>query len=162
MPTMKPNRILLPWVCALLSVVAVPAKDIPLSKCPQAVQETIRRYSRGGKIEEVESLRIQGRQMFIAEVELAGDKDLKIYVLSSGTLVKTREEIKLDDSPATVQEATRKLVPPGGHVDDVTRTTESDGAQTYEVEIERPGTGDLTIVFSPDGVILSRKEKSKS
>jgi hypothetical protein len=154
---------IVPWavLTALAVQVTVPAKDIPLSRCPAAVQETIRKHARDGKIDEVESLSIEGRRMFIAEVEFPGDRELKIYVLATGTLVKTREDVELRETPAAVQEAAEKLIPPGGKVDDVVRTTEAGGQVSYEVEIERPGKrGDLKIVFSSEGTILSRKDKS--
>ena len=99
--------------------------------------------------------------MFIAEVDLSGDRDLKIYVLANGTFFTKREEIRLDDTPIKVREAAQKLVPPKCHIDDVTKTSESDGKETYEVEIERRNSGDMDIVFSADGTFISRKEKSK-
>lgn len=158
---MKLGRVLFLIFWAAATIVAVPAKDILLTKCPTEVQATIRSNARDGKIDEVESLTIQGRRMFIAEVNLSGKRELKIYVLANGTLLKTREDIRLEDAPAKVLEAARQLVPPGGKLDDITKTTESDGRETYEVEIDLPRKGELKVVFSPDATVLSRMEKLK-
>jgi hypothetical protein len=145
--------------CAAATAVASPAKDIPLAKCPPEVQATIRGHARDGKIDEVESLAIEGRRMFIAEVEFPGDRELKIYVLANGALFKTREDIRIEDAPAKVQEAAQQLAAAGSKVDDIVKTTEADGKESYEVEVKRPRQREVKIVFSAEGTILSQKEK---
>ena len=97
--------------------------------------------------------------MFIAEVEFQGDKELKIYVLASGTLFKTREEIGIEEAPEKVREAAQQLVAQAGKVDDVVKMTEADGTVSYEVEIKRPREKESKVVLSGDGMILSQKEK---
>ena len=149
------------WVFSVAVTVSLSAKDIPFTKCPAEVQATIRGHARDGKIDEVKLLKIEGRRMFIAEVEFPGDLELKIYVLSNGAFFKTREDIRLEDVPAKVREAARMLVPAGGKLDDVIRTTEANGAESYEVDINIPRKSRLKIVFSWDATILSRKEKLK-
>ncbi len=135
------------------------AKDIAFAKCPPEVQTTIRSHARDGKIDEVELLAIEGRRMFIAEVEFPGNKELKIYVLASGMLFKTREDIRIEEAPTKVQEAARQLVAQTGKLDDVVKTREADGTVGYEVEIKRPREKEMKVVFAGDGTILSRKEK---
>ena len=156
---MKLRNVLLAINCAGMSIASVGAKDIPFSKCPPEVQATIRSHARDGKIDEVELLAIEGRRMFIADVEFPGDKELKIYVLASGTLFKTREDIRIEEAPAKVQEAAQQLVAQTGEVDDVVKMTEADGKVSFEVEIKRPREKETKVVFSGDGTILSQKEK---
>ena len=142
-----------------ISAVGASSKDIPLGKCPPEVQATIRNHAREGKIDEVESLAIEGRRMYIAEVDFAGDRELKIYVLANGTLLKTREEIVMADAPAKVKEAAEKLLSAGGKVDDVVKTREADGKESYEIEIKQKGEKEVKVVYSADGTKLSQKEK---
>ncbi len=156
---MRLNRFLLGLFSAFVSIVASSAKDIPLAKCPPEVQATIRTHARDGKIDEVESLAIEGRRMFIAEVDLPGDRELKIYVLANGTLFKTREDLRFEDAPAKVKEAAQQLIATDGKVDDVVKTTEADGKETYELEFKRKGQKEVKITYSADGTILSQREK---
>ena len=156
---MRLRNVLLVMICGAVTAASVSAKDIPLSQCPPEVQATIRSHARDGKIDEVALLAIEGRRMFIAEVEFPGEKELKIYVLASGALFKTREDIRIEEAPAKVQEAAQQLVAQTGKVDDVVKMTEADGKVTYEVEIKRPREKETKVVFSGDGTILSQKEK---
>jgi hypothetical protein len=154
------NRVFIAVLSLSMSLASIHAKDIPLAKCPPEVQATIRGNAREGKIDEVEFLAIEGRRMFIAEVEFPGDRELKIYVLANGTLFKTREDIRFEDAPAKVREAAQQLVAGGGKVDDVVKTTEADGKESYELELKRQrGEKEVKIVFSGEGTILSQKEK---
>jgi uncharacterized membrane protein YkoI len=156
---MKLRNILTLLAGVAVTVASASAKDIAFAKCPPEVQATIRSNARDGKIDEVELLAIEGRRMYIAEVEFPGDKELKIYVLASGTLFKTREEIQIEEAPEKVQAAARQLVAQAGKLDDVVKTMEADGTVSYEVEIKRPREKETKVVFSSEGTILSRKEK---
>lgn len=148
-------------VASLMPLASSFAKDVLLADCPAAVQEIIRTNSRSGKIDDVKLITVDGRSMYVAEVDLPGDRDLKIHVSGTGALLKIREEIPQSEAPAAVLEAAKKLVPPGGKIDDVDKET-SDGKVTYEVEIDRPKAADLKVVFQADGSILSqREERSK-
>jgi hypothetical protein len=148
-----------PFLVMMIFSATTLAKDIPLEKCPLPVQETIRHHARDGVIDEVEYLAIEGRRMFIAEIEFPQDRELKIYVQANGTLFKTREEIALQDTPTAVQEAAQRLADTQGKVDDVVKTIEASGKESYELEFKLRGKKEVKIVFSPDGSILSRKEK---
>jgi uncharacterized membrane protein YkoI len=156
---MKFNRIQVGIFSALIFAASSSAKDIPLAKSPPEVQATIRAHARNGKIDDVESLAIEGRRMFIAEVDFPGDRELKIYVLANGALFKTREDIRFEDAPAKVKEAAQQLIAADGKVDDVVKTTEADGKETYELELKRKGQKEVKIVYSADGSILSQREK---
>ena len=156
---MKINGVLAGVMGVMMAAVSAFAKDIPLAKCPAEVQATIRNHARDGKIDEVESLAIEGRRMFIAEVEFPGDRELKIYVLANGALFKTREDVRLENTPAKVQEAAQQLVAAEGKVDDVVKIMDADGKESYEVEMKHKGQKEVKIIFAADGTILSQKEK---
>ncbi len=156
---MRFNSVFIAMWSAVVPLVAVHGKDIPLEKCPSEVQTTIRTHARDGKIDEVESLAIEGRRMFIAEVEFPGDKELKIYVLANGTLFKTREDIRMEDAPVKVREAAQQLVVGEAKVDDLVKITEADGKESYELEMKHKGEKEVKLLLSGEGTVLSRKEK---
>ena len=131
-------------------------REIRLTDCPQAVQSTIQGNARGGHIDEVDFISIDGKDIYIAEVELPQDRDLKVYVLGNGTLVKTLEDIALSEAPEAVGKAVHGL---GGTIDEVEKETAGQ-AVTYHVEIDRHGAPDLGVVVSADGSILSQTEEA--
>lgn len=136
------------------------AEEIKLEAAPAVVQETIRANARDGKIEEIDFLAIEDRTLYVAEINLAGGKDLKVHVSGDGKLVKTSEDAVLTDAPAAVQEAAKKLVPEGGKIEDVDKEVAA-GKTTYEVDIERPNAGDLKVVLAEDGSVVKQTEEAK-
>jgi hypothetical protein len=148
----------IPILLALVGItLTLRADDLELERCPAAVQETIRANARDGKIDEVDSVTIQDRMLYVAKVDLPGNKDLKVYAGSDGKLVKTREDAALSDAPATVQDAVGKLVPAGGKVEDVDKRIAS-AKTTYHVEIDRPNAADLNVVVADDGTVISQED----
>ena len=140
------------------SLATASAKDLPLSECPAPVQEVIRSQAGAGKSDGIEAVTIDGRTIYVAEVDLPGGGDRRIQVSETGTLLKTREDIRLADAPAAVEEAVKKLVPAGGYVDHIDKTT-VEGKVTCEVEIDRLSGRDLKVVFAAEGAIVSQKEE---
>lgn len=159
---MKTKNLLLTLaVASLMPLASSLSKDVALADCPAAVQEVIRSNSRSGKIDDVKMITVDGRSMYVAEVDLPGDRDLKLHISGAGALLKVREDIPQSEAPAAVLEAAKKLVPEGGKIDDIDKET-AGGKVTYEVEIDRPKTADLKVVFNADGSIVSqREERSK-
>ena len=146
-------------VTAILNATIARADEIALSACPALVQETIRKELKGGTLDEVKLLSIEGRSLYIAEVELTGDRDLRIHVGNDGRLLKTREEITLPEAPAAVQEAVKRLQPAGSRIDDVDREV-ADGKTTYRIEIDRPQARDINLHLTEDGAVISQSEES--
>lgn len=144
---------------AVLKVPTVRAEEIPLTACPPMVQETIAANLHGGMLDEVKFITVAGRVLYVAEVDLPGDRDLKIHMGRDGGLIKTREEITLAEVPEAVVTAAQKLVPEGGKIDDVDRET-ANGVITYRIEIDRPLTRELKLHFSADGAVLNQREDS--
>ena len=63
------------------------ADDIKLEQCPAAVQDTIRSNARDGRIDDINLITIEDRALYVVEVDLKGDKDLKLHVGSDDKLI---------------------------------------------------------------------------
>jgi len=129
-------------------------RELHLSECPATVQSTIEANSRGGVIDEVDLISIEGKEIYIAEVDLPRDLDLKVYVSGSGTLLKTREDIPRATMPAFIREAVSKH---GGTIDDVEKEI-AGGKVTWHVEIDRKGIPDMNVVLNAEGTVISETE----
>jgi len=137
-----------------LPKLAADEQEIALSDCPKAVQKTLKRESKGGKIEEVESEKEDGETIYEAEVILNG-KEYEVEVAANGKLLsKTLEseddgddedgdgdeddeeeiEVKLSDCPKAVQK-TLKRESKGGELEEITKETEGKRV-VYEAEVE--------------------------
>ena len=145
-------------VIAFTGIAQAGAREIRLNDCPPAVQATIRENMREGKLDEIEAYTLQGKSLYVAEVELPEDRDLKVHVAADGALIKTREDSSLAEVPAAVQTAVEGIVTNGGKVDDVDKET-TGKTVTFHVEIDRSGAPDLHAVVSLDGKILSQQEE---
>lgn len=138
--------------------VSAHAAEVRLKECPAPVQTTIQENARGGHIDEIDSFAIGGKTLYVAEVELPGERDLKIHVSADGTLVKTREDAVLKDAPEAVRKAVESKLG-GGKADDVDKET-TGKIVTFHVEIERTGSPDLNLVIDSDGKIVSETEEA--
>jgi len=130
------------------------ARDIQLYECPASVQSTIESNARGGVIDEVDLLSIEGKEIYIAEVDLPQDLDLKVYVSGNGSLLKTREDISLKSMPSFIRDAVREH---GGTIDDVEKEV-AGGTVTWHVEIDRKGMPDIKVVLNAEGGVISETE----
>lgn len=139
-----------------LATAQVERREIRLTDCPASIQATVQANARGGVIDEVDLIAIDGKQIYIAEVDLPRDRDLKIYVSGNGSLVKTREDILLGEAPEPVRSAALAL---DGSVDDVDKEV-TGNTVTYHVEVDRHGMADLDVVLSEDGKVLSQAEEA--
>lgn len=139
-------------------VMTASAKELRLADCPPAVQQIIQANARAGTIDEIDAITVEGRTLYIAEVDLPRAGNLNIHISDTGALLKTREEMRLEDVPPAVQEAVKRITSAGGQVDDVEKEI-ANGVDTYEVEIDRPKAADLTVVFAADGNVLRQEEE---
>ncbi len=146
----------IPLVCALLAGFSgtVAANHCPrFLSAPEPVRKTVIAEARGGFVEEMEVHRIEGKTIYIAEIETPAE--LKIYVEEGGALRKVREEI----TAAGLPEAVRKVIDAeNGRIDDLEKQT-SGGKVVYHAEIDTPGGGEVNLRIAPDGTVISRKEK---
>ena len=146
----------IPLFIALLCTPAFAGHDdLQLDQCPPAVQAAIREHSRGGPVDDIDRIGIEGNMIYRGEVELPRDQELKIYVSANGALLKTVEEIALAEAPEAVRRAVQDQ---GGSIDDVAREAKGQ-IVTYHVEIDRHGQPDLDLVLDENGAILSRIEE---
>jgi hypothetical protein len=130
-------------------------RKMPLADCPADVQATVNANTRGGVVEDVKFIKIEDKSIYVADVDLPGDADLKIYISGAGKLVKIREDVPLKDVPEAVQKALQSL---GGELDDVEKEM-VDAKVTYYADIDRPGQADLEVELSSDGTILQKTEE---
>jgi hypothetical protein len=117
---------------------AVNDNELPLDRCPAAVQSTFRREAFGEKVETLGKDVKYGVPIYEAAVKHRG-RSYEIVVAEDGTLVEKvlvieDEEIELAKCPATVQTA-MKAHSQGGTIGDVTRST-GIGRPTFEAEVK--------------------------
>ncbi len=131
--------------------------EIPLERCPGAVQATLFGEAFGEKITSVGKDRKYGVTIYEAVVDHKG-KVYEIIVAEDGTLVEKvlvidDEEVELEACPAAVK-AAFKAHADGGTIRDVTRST---GIlhPTYEAEVEIKGKVYL-IEVDEAGLLLSK------
>ncbi len=151
---MKALKTILATGILALAAPAYADNDIRLDECPAAVQKTILDNARGGKIDEIDVIRIEGKTLYIAEVDLPRDRDLKIHVAGDGALIKTREDISLATVPEAVRDALESY---GGKIDDLELET-ANGVATYHAEIDYNGQPDLEVTVAADGRVLREVE----
>lgn len=130
----------------------IDGRPIRFDRCPEKVRATIQANTGGGTIESVELLRTGGTNVYIADIEFPGSRDLEIFVLGNGSLLKTREDIPFRKLPASVRKTVRGY---SGSVDDVDKET-ANGVATYQVELDRYGRPDLNLLLSAEGVVLKK------
>lgn len=151
---MKTTRTLTTLALTATLAAADAGKEIRLDACPQAVRETITAHARDGKVEEVDLIEIEDKRIYIAEVDLPRDIDLKIFVDGIGALLKTREDVAKGEEPAFIEGIVAKT---GGTLDDVEKETAGEKV-TYHVGIDRRGAPDLDVVVSASGEVISQTE----
>jgi uncharacterized membrane protein YkoI len=155
MKTMKSPTTLI--ALALLgAAIYLRADELGLEQCPAVVQETIRANARGGDVDDVNPIIIDGRTIYLIEVEVP-KKELRLLVDSDGKLLKAREELTVAEIPGAVQDTAAKLVPEGGEIDDIDKEV-AEGKTTYIVQIDRPEAPDLQLVVAEDGTLISQTE----
>ncbi|GAA5481632.1 hypothetical protein [Haloferula sargassicola] len=129
-------------------------RELSLADCPAAVRTTIEAQARDGRIEEVEHHAIGDQALYIAEVDLPKDLDLKIHVRENGTLVKTVEDVPHDKAPRFLgQLATER----NGRLEDIEKETAGEKV-IWHVEIDRAGQPDLNLIVDASGNLVRETE----
>jgi hypothetical protein len=135
---------------------AVDENEIPIERCPGAVQATFRGEAFGEKIESVGQDMKYGVTVYEAVVHHK-DKAYEIVVAEDGTLVEKvlvidDEEVDLSACPAPVK-ATLQEHARGGMIRDITRSS-GIGRPTYEAEVEIMGKV-YAIEVAENGLLIS-------
>jgi|GEM_PF-2299527 len=158
---MKTNIIKTLGFTLITSNAVADKNEVRLHECPENVRKEITQRMQGGKLDEVKIINLQGKPVYVAEVDFTKDREVKIYVSGDGTFMKTREEIRLVQAPAAVREALFKFQ---GRVDDLEiekATVEGGEKVTYLAEIDRKGAPDIDVVVTPAGEVLSQQEEAR-
>lgn len=134
------------------------AGEIKLEDCPDAVRETVGQHQRQGRVDEVESYNIQGRALYVVEIELPTRRELKLHISPDGTLVKMSEEVSLAELPDVVRAVVEEKAA-GGTLDDLEKETMGK-VVNYRMEIEREKMPDVDLLLDAAGGILSEKEEA--
>lgn len=127
-------------------------QDIRFDDCPAKVKATIRANTAGGIIDDVEWLRIDGRKIYIADIDISGSRDRELFVLGNGNLLKIREDMPFRKLPEAVKKTVKTFA---GRVDDVDLEI-SGGTKTYQIELDRYGKPDLNLLLSETGEVLDK------
>ena len=67
-------------------------KETKLSDCPPAVQQTLRQYAEGGKIERIKKEFEEGKTVYEAKIKTADGKKMEVEVTPDGKVVKLLAE----------------------------------------------------------------------
>lgn len=143
----------------LLGTAKADKNELTLTACPAAVQSVITSHQKTGKLEEIKTVSTEGRTLYLADFELAGGQDLKLYIAENGSIVTTREDLAMAKAPAAVKAAAERLVPAGGRVEDLEKDV-TDGKTTYRVEIDAKDGKDIKAVLAEDGTVISQKTEA--
>lgn len=154
---MKPTHHLTALTVLIATTAFAAADDgseVNLTDCPAPVRTTIEAHARDGRIDEIEHHAIGDQALYIAEVDLPKDLDLKIHVRGNGILVKTIEDISHADAPGFLNELATKRQ---GRLEDIEKEISGDET-TWHVEIDRAGQPDLNLVVDAQGNLLRESE----
>jgi hypothetical protein len=119
-------------------ILAVADEELPMDRCPRAVQSTFRNEAFGEKLETVGKDMKYGVIIYQTVVNHQA-KSYQIVVAEDGTLVEKvlvikDEEIELAKCPAAVRAALHRHAD-GGEIGDITRST-GIGQNTFEAEVK--------------------------
>lgn len=155
-----------PFLIAASAAFASPASagkndhELALAECPRAVQATIVEAARGGVLDEIELVHLADGDLYVAEIDLPGKRDLDVYMAADGRVVQTEEEIAWNELPARVQATFSQQAGTTARIEDITRIT-SGRTVTFAAEIDFPGKGapELNVEVAADGRLLSAVEE---
>jgi hypothetical protein len=159
-----------PFLIAALAAFAQPASagkddhELALAECPSAVQETIVQAARSGVLDEIELVHRADGDLYVAEIDLPGKRDLEVYVAADGRVVQTEEEIAWNELPARVQATLSQQAGNTARIEDITRIT-GGRTVTFSAEIDFPGKGapkakiEIDVEVAADGRLLSAVEE---
>ena len=77
---MKTNIIKTLGFALITSNVVADKNEVRLHECPENVRKEITQKMQGGKLDEVKIINLQGKPVYVAEVDFTKDREVKIYV----------------------------------------------------------------------------------
>ena len=101
--------------------------QMQLDEIPQRARDTLQSATAGGKLnDQVTLLSKNGKQIFRATVNRAGEQDLYLFVQQDGTVVQTKQKVGFNEAPISVQNAIRQQLGGGQQPNDLYRVIEGD------------------------------------
>jgi hypothetical protein len=136
---------------------AVDDEELPLDRCPAAVQATFRSEAFSEKVDAIARDMKYGVTIYQTVVDHKS-KSYQIVVAEDGTLVEKvlvidDEEVKLSDCPAAVRAALHEHAK-GGEIGDITRST-GIGQHTFEAEVKMKNQI-YSIEVAESGLLISK------
>ncbi len=126
------------------------AQDIPSSKVPSLVQNTVlAKFPGANKIEWEKK-----KNNFEAEFDLNA-VEYNAILDASGNLIQYKKEIPILDVPEKIQQAIQSTYP--GYTIDDADLIDKNGALIYELELETQGKKDIKVFYNADGTLISKK-----
>lgn len=135
------------------------AEGIPPKQCPEPVWRTIRDHLGRGRLDEVKTISKNGRMLYLAEIELPGNRERMLHVGGDGTLLKFVEAIRLKELPRPVQSALDPFLANTTRFDGADRVTSGSGTE-YHLDLELVDDVDLHLVLGERGEVLRRREEA--
>lgn len=143
---MKP---ILLFVAAVSLSMASCAQDIPASKVPSVVQNTVQaKFATASNIEWEKK-----NNSYEAEFDMA-NTEYSVYVSADGKLIVYKLDIPASELPSPVTTAINRDHA-GYRIDDADKI-EKDGLTYYQVELEAKGKKDKNLVFAADGKLAEK------
>lgn len=124
------------------------AQDIPTSKVPSVVQNTVQaKFANATNTEWEKKNNFYEAEFKINKIEYT------VYIDSTGKLVKHKMDMEVKDLPSAIIAAIGR--DHAGYEIDEAEKLEKDGVIYYQVELEKKGEKDKELVFSSTGAIAA-------
>lgn len=151
------KTIIYPIIATALTLSAH-ARDIRFEDCPAGVRQSIEAKLEGGRIDDIESVILNGKTRYIVDIDGPGRRDLTLRLSPAGRILIESEDFTLKQCPTKVRNAIQQAVAmkAGWSIDDIDQVTNSKGVR-FHVDIDRRGQRDLKLVISSNGNVIKRE-----
>jgi uncharacterized membrane protein YkoI len=134
-------------------------EEMELSQISAALQKGLRDAASGGKLDdEVTRIRFGDKELYRGKADIDGAEDLYIYVDGNGKLVKTQQEVELENVPQAVRTAANSEDSGNGRVDRVLLEM-ADGKTTYIIQVDGDNDRQRWIQLDEAGKVLKTHEQ---
>lgn len=122
------------------------------------IQQGLRQAAAGGQLDgEVTRIRFGQEQLFRGKADIDGAEDVHVYVNAQGELVKTQQEVAMENAPEAVRQAARQHDEQRG-VDKILREM-SDGSVSYILELDQENDQTRWIQMDESGRVMKTHEQ---
>lgn len=132
-------------LAAVATTLVACGQDIPASKVPSVVQNTVK-----GKFAQVNDIEWEKKKDFYeAEFKIDGVEHT-VQVAPNGSLLFILKDILVANLPQSITDAVRR--DHAGYIIDDVQQVDKNGIIYYQVELEKKKTKDITVLYSTDGI----------